>query len=51
MYWDKSGKSWDYFGVPGQPAALLLDKEGNVVASWTGFLDTKEVSAELAKLK
>ena len=38
MFWDKSGKSWQFYGVPGQPAALLI-KGGKVVGSWTGPLD------------
>ena len=50
MYWDKSSASWDYFGVAGQPAAILIDKDGKPVKSWNGFLDTKKVLAEIKKL-
>jgi hypothetical protein len=50
MYWDSSFESWDYFGVAGQPAAILLDKNGVPVKTWSGFLDTKKVLAEVKKL-
>ncbi len=50
MYWDSSFDSWDYFGVAGQPAAILLDSKGNAVKTWSGFLDTKKVLAEVKKL-
>jgi hypothetical protein len=50
MYWDKSFASWDYFGVAGQPAAILLDTNGKPVKMWSGFLDTKKVLAEVKKL-
>lgn len=51
MYWDPTFDSWDYFGVTGQPAAVLLNKDGKPVKTWTGFLDTKKVLAEVKKLK
>jgi thioredoxin-related protein len=51
MYWDASGTSWDYFGVLGQPAAILMDKDGNPVETWTGYLENDEVLAAIAKLK
>jgi thioredoxin-related protein len=51
MYWDESFASWDYFGVAGQPAAILMDKTGKPVKTWSGFLDTKKVLAEVKKLK
>ncbi len=50
MYWDSSFDSWDYFGVAGQPAAILLDKNGTPVKTWSGFLDTKKVLIEVKKL-
>jgi hypothetical protein len=50
MFWDSTGTSWEHFGVPSQPAALLIDTDGKVVGSWTGFLDTKKVQAALDKL-
>jgi thioredoxin-like negative regulator of GroEL len=42
MLWDKDAKSWEYYGVPGQPAALLI-KNGEVVASWAGAIDEEEL--------
>jgi thioredoxin-related protein len=51
MYWDATFTVWDYFGVAGQPAAILLDKNGKVVKQYSGFLDTKKVLTEAKKLK
>ncbi len=51
MYWDSTFDSWDYFGVAGQPAAILMDKNGKVIKTYTGFLDTKKVLAEVKKIK
>ncbi len=42
MLWDKTAKSWQLYGVPGQPAALLV-KDGKVVATWAGAIDEEEV--------
>ena len=42
MLWDKNAKSWQLYGVPGQPAALLV-KDGQGVASWAGAIDEAEV--------
>jgi hypothetical protein len=42
MLWDKNAKSWEFYGVPGQPAALLI-KNGEVVASWAGAVDEPEL--------
>jgi hypothetical protein len=42
MLWDKDAKSWEYYGVPGQPAALLI-MNGEVVASWAGAIDEEEL--------
>jgi hypothetical protein len=39
MYWDKSGASWRYWGVPGQPAGLLVSAKGEVVQAWAGAID------------
>jgi hypothetical protein len=42
MLWDKNAKSWEFYGVPGQPAALLI-KNGEVIASWAGAIDEQEM--------
>jgi hypothetical protein len=42
MLWDKNAKSWEFYGVPGQPAALLI-KNGEVVATWAGEIDEPEL--------
>jgi peroxiredoxin len=47
MFWDRSGDTWTAYGVPGQPAALLI-RDGVVVKSWTGPLDEAAVEAALA---
>ena len=47
MYWDRSGKTWQFYGVRGQPAALLI-RNGKVVASWTGVVDEAAVLKALA---
>lgn len=47
MLWDKTGKSWQAYGVPGQPAALLI-KNGEIVATWSGAIDEDELDELLA---
>jgi hypothetical protein len=51
MYWDPTFDAWDYFGVAGQPAAVLMDKTGKPIKQYSGFLDTKKVLAEVKKIK
>ncbi len=46
MLWDKSGKSWSDLGVPGQPAWLLLNRAGEIVASDTGSIPYDDVLAQ-----
>ena len=36
LLWDGSGRSWAAYGVPGQPAALLVGANGKIKASWLG---------------
>ncbi len=48
MFWDRSGDTWSAYGVPGQPAALLI-RNGVVVKSWTGVLNEDAVEAALDK--
>lgn len=45
MLWDESARSWNYWGVSGQPAALLIDANGKFVKAWTGELDMAAVVA------
>ena len=46
MFWDRSGDTWVAYGVPGQPAALLI-RDGVVVKTWAGPLDEAAVEAAL----
>ncbi len=48
MIWDESFETWAYYGVRGQPTAILVDRNGNPIAGWSGFFDADEV-VELAR--
>jgi len=37
MVWDESFESWDYYGVLGQPAAIIVTPTGETVGAWRGF--------------
>ncbi|MGH9149771.1 MAG: TlpA family protein disulfide reductase [Acidimicrobiales bacterium] len=43
MLWDSSGRSWRELGIRGQPAAILLSRQGAEVARWIGPFDDEEV--------
>ncbi len=43
MIWDVSFETWSYYGVRGQPTAILVDSNGDPIAGWVGFFDTEEV--------
>ncbi len=43
MIWDESFASWAYYGVRGQPTAILVDPSGNPIIGWSGFFDQEEV--------
>ncbi|MEL7158654.1 MAG: hypothetical protein AAFN30_18940 [Actinomycetota bacterium] len=43
MIWDASFETWSYYGVSGQPTAILVDADGNPIAGWRGFFDEQEV--------
>jgi peroxiredoxin len=43
MLWDHSFQSWIALGVRSQPAAVLYDADGTVLASWVGPFDQEEV--------
>ncbi len=48
MIWDATFETWSYYGVSGQPTAILVDASGNPIAGWRGFFDQNEV-LELAE--
>ena len=43
MYWDTGFDTWVYYGVTGQPTAILVDPNGNPIQGWRGFFDPDEV--------
>jgi hypothetical protein len=43
MIWDASFETWSYYGVTGQPTAVLVDAGGNPIQGWRGFFDQEEV--------
>ena len=43
MIWDASFETWSYYGVTGQPTAVLVDADGDPIAGWRGFFDAEEV--------
>lgn len=43
MIWDASFETWAYYGVTGQPTAILVAPDGNPIAGWRGFFDQEEV--------
>jgi len=43
MIWDTGFESWVYYGVGGQPVAILVDASGNPIQGWQGFFDPDEV--------
>ncbi len=43
MIWDESFASWQYYGVRGQPTAILVDPTGNPIVGWSGSFDEEEV--------
>ncbi|MEZ5382150.1 MAG: hypothetical protein R2754_10220 [Microthrixaceae bacterium] len=47
MLWDEGFESWQLLGIRSQPAAILLDAEGEVLDSWQGPVSPDEVLAQL----
>lgn len=43
MIWDESFTSWQYYGVRGQPTAILVDAAGDPIQGWVGRFDEAEV--------
>lgn len=47
---DEDGTLWERFGVPGQPAWVFLDRDGQVVDRHLGPLAPEEVTRRLREL-
>lgn len=43
MLWDQTGRSWQQLDIPIQPAAVLLGRDGHIVATWHGVVQTDKV--------
>ncbi|MEM7341121.1 MAG: hypothetical protein AAF467_20860 [Actinomycetota bacterium] len=43
MIWDESFATWSYYGVTGQPIAILVDPSGEPITGWRGAADFDEV--------
>ena len=43
MLWDSGFSSWNYYGIPGQPAALLFDASGTYLSGYSGIIDYRDV--------
>lgn len=43
MLWDPTFQSWRALGITGQPAAILLDRNGEIIERWFGIFDEAEV--------
>ena len=49
MIWDVSFETWSYYGVRGQPTAILVDKTGDPIGGWLGVFDADEVLDAVAQ--
>jgi peroxiredoxin len=47
---DRSGRTWARWGVPYQPATVLVDKHGRVAKRVQGEVDAESLAAALAYL-
>lgn len=43
VLFDEPMAAWNAYGIPGQPAAVLLDRSGRERGRWLGAFDTAEV--------
>jgi hypothetical protein len=43
MFWDQGFTSWSYYGVSGQPTAILVDATGTPISGWRGAFPEEEV--------
>lgn len=50
MLWDPSFETWMQLGVNGQPAGMLVDQDGTLIAQWRGGIPEEEVLAAVAEL-
>ncbi len=41
LLFDESMQVWEHYRIPGQPGAILLDREGRERERWLGAFDTK----------
>jgi hypothetical protein len=46
LRWGLDDSIWQLYGIPGQPATVLI-KDGVVVDSWYGALDAPELRSRL----
>jgi hypothetical protein len=42
MLWERGFASWDAFGIKGQPASILVSKDGRELKRWIGRLDESD---------
>ncbi len=42
MLWDESFVSWDHYGIRSQPAAILLDANGDAIEGWSGNVPNED---------
>jgi hypothetical protein len=49
MLWDRGFASWDAFGIQGQPASILVSKDGRELKRWIGRLYDED-HAEVLRL-
>jgi hypothetical protein len=47
MLWERGFASWDAFGIQGQPASILVSKDGRELKRWIGRLDDDDHAAIL----
>lgn len=43
MLWDPTFQTWAEFGISSQPAAVLVDRSGDVIKTWRGAIRESEV--------
>ncbi len=43
MTWDESFETWSFYGVRGQPYAILLDSSGAILGEWGGAIPEDEI--------
>ncbi len=49
MTWDRGFDSWNHFGVRGQPAFIVIGRDGAVLGGWYGPLDDAKLNEALAQ--